>query len=74
MKIYVDDYEHLVIITSVKTIRVDFPTKINEVYNDVKFIINRNEFLAEYILKNIWRLLYEHKEELNYLFKSLNYV
>ena len=53
MKIYVDDYEHLVIITSVKTIRVDFPTKINEVYNDVKFIINRNEFLAEYILKNI---------------------
>ena len=33
MKIYVDDYEHLVKITSVKTIRVDFPTKINEVYS-----------------------------------------
>ena len=42
--------------------------------HDVKFIINRNGVLAEYKLKKIWRLLYEHKEELNYLFKSLNYV
>ena len=31
MKIYVYDYNHIVIITSERTIWVDFPTKINEV-------------------------------------------
>ena len=52
MKIYIDNYENLVIITSTKTICVNLPIKINQNLNhDIKFILSRNEFLAEYTIK-----------------------
>ena len=58
-----------------KAIRVNFPIKINESQkNHIKFIVSRNESLAECKIKNeICRLLYgheyvyEHKKELRYL-------
>ena len=58
MKIDNDDYKNLVIITLPKTICVDLPIKINEsLKNDIKFIVSRNESLAEYkIKKEIFRL------------------
>ena len=48
MKIYNDDYKNHVIITSTKTIHVDLPIEIN----DIEFIKNRSESLAEYKIKN----------------------
>ena len=64
MKIYTDDYNILVIITSPKTICVDLSTKISKsLKNDIKFIVSHNGPLAEYkIKKEICRLLYEHRE------------
>ena len=57
MRIYID-YINLVIIILPKTVCIDLPIKINKILkHDIKFIINRNESLAEYTIKNKIRQL-----------------
>ena len=60
MRIYID-YINLVIIPLPKIIRVDLPIKIKKrLKRDIKFIISRNESLAEYTIKNkISQLLFK---------------
>ena len=60
MRIYID-YINLVIIPLPKIIRVALPIKINKsLKRDIKFIISRNESLAEYTIKNkISQLLFK---------------
>ena len=53
MKIYIDDYNILVIVVLPKTIRVDLPIKVKKsLKHEIKFIINLNESFAEYAIKN----------------------
>ena len=57
MRIYID-YINLVIIILPKTVSIDLPIKINKILkHDIKFIISRNESLAEYTIKNKIRQL-----------------
>ena len=44
MKVYIDDYKNLLIITQQKTVRADLPIKSNKsLKHDIKFIISHNE-------------------------------
>ena len=80
MKVFFDD-KKLVIITSTKPIHFDLPIEVNKALGcEIKFIISRNESLAEYATKNkISQPLFKHKhkhekqqfekEEVSYLLK-----
>ena len=82
MKIYVDEYKDLAIITSPNTIPVDLPIKINEsLKHDIKFIVGCNKSLVENkIRKRIANnymgvnMCMNIKKELSYLLESLNYL
>ena len=75
MKINIDNYKNLMIVTSSKTICVNLLIKINQSLNhDIKFIISCNESLAEYTIKYEIILLltkYEHELEISYILRSL---
>ena len=75
MKINIDNYKNLMIVTSSKTICVNLLIKINQSLNhDIKFIISCNESLAEYTMKYKIILLltkYEHELEISYILRSL---
>ena len=52
MKIYIDDYKNLVIITPSKVLRANIPIKINKCLKyDIRFIVNPNKSLANYKIK-----------------------
>ena len=82
MKIYVDEYKDLAIITSPNTIPVDLPIKINKsLKHDIKFIVSCNKSLVENKIRK--RLANNYmgvnmcmniKKELSYLLESLNYL
>ena len=63
------DENKLVIIEEPKTIHIDLHVKINEnIENDIRYMVNRNESLADYAIKNQIRQLlfkygYEHKKK-----------
>ena len=49
MKIYIDNFKNIVIITSPKSTCLNLPIKINKyLKHDIEFIVSPNESLAEY--------------------------
>ena len=72
MKIYIDNYEDLVLIRSAKIICVDLPIKINQnLKRDIKFTIICNEFLTKYKIKNeTSQLLFKYGHEYGHEYKK----
>ena len=64
------DENKLVIIEEPKTIHIDLHVKINEnIENDIRYMVSRNESLADYAIKNqirqlLFKYAYEHKKKI----------